>query len=322
MRECACGYTCGTDAALSRHLERALTPQCAALQQRTVSDDELFQAREDKVSSRLVRAATQGDAAALRKELSTHARSSPASLRDALEAALDGAVRAGHVSAVSVLIRHFRRSSYSRPLDGVNVVANVMNWAARGHCNGAGPALLAMLAREGHLAVCRKSALDSWQRLGLLLGKADTTQEDDDDGPFSSAGRRALQAAQRAAGPPPSSWQVPSGRKLRAALAKLEAQELVAEQLSLIGFDLDRRGWSQAEAYLFPPRFRAAVRVLLLGALRAECPLSKLPPELMSHLISVLARRVYWEVVQVAPPAVTAAGSSPAGRSSPTVDVQ
>lgn len=188
---------------------------------------------------------------------------------------------------------------YKRPLDPVNVVANVMTWAASGHCGLAGSALISMLVTEGHMVVLRKTPVDAWLRLGSLLGATESVRSGsheaiDDDGPFNAAGRRAIESALRAAGAVPS-WPPPDDRiRLRAARMKQEARDAVAEQVHLLSLDLDRRGWSPADHADFPPRFRATVRTLLMASRTEGCVLLRLPTEVVHHLIAVLAQCTFW----------------------------
>ena len=290
MRECACGYTCGTEVALLRHVERNVHGHCRALAPREPTQEELFAAREDQVRARLLEAAREGDAIAVRgvlaKGLVMHSA-----------APLEAAVRGGHAGAASVLIRHHCRAKYRRPLDGPNVVANALNWAASGYCGLAGPNIVAMLTTDRHLDALRKGPLSSWQRMSQLLGQPGRS-EADDDGPFTLAGQNALASARRAAGPVPVEFDS-SGRR-RPGAAKMAAQALVAEQLQLVASDLDRRGWSPDAHAEHPPRFRAVVRTLLLCAHSPGSLLAKLPVEVVLHLVAVLARRTFWEL---APPA-------------------
>ena len=125
MRECGCGYSCGTDAALQRHLELAISSHCQPLPEQPWDESlhisaallqlEGLEASED-TSERLMLAAKGGDAAEVKRALVTCTMS---------EAALDAAVRGGHVAATSALLLHCRSHSpqYCRPLDGVNVYA-------------------------------------------------------------------------------------------------------------------------------------------------------------------------------------------------------
>ena len=166
MRECQCGYTCGTDAALARHLERALTPQCQALGGGVSSDD-------GDGSLALLQAARSGDAARVRQGLQ-QTMHSPRPLEEA--------VRGGHVAVTSDILAHCRRQRYPRPLDPVNVVCNVLNWAVA----AALPPMVAMLSEHRHLDALRNGPLELWHRLSLLLGKSGSSAVDD-DGPFTAA---------------------------------------------------------------------------------------------------------------------------------------
>ena len=151
MRECGCGYTCGTAAALQLHLDLALSSDCQPLPEQPW-DDALhlsaallqlgrLEASED-TSERLMLAARAGDSAEVQHLLS-------AGGAEMSEAVLDAAVRGGHVAATSALLRHCRsrRPQYDRPLDGVNSVANVLNWAAAGYSGLAGPSVIAMIVK-------------------------------------------------------------------------------------------------------------------------------------------------------------------------------
>ena len=57
----------------------------------------------------------------------------------------------------------------------------------------------------------------------------------------------------------------------------------------------NRLDWSAAGHRDFPPRFRAAVRTLLLCARRPDCVVAKLPADALLHIVSVLARVWFWE---------------------------
>ena len=87
----------------------------------------------------------------------------------------------------------------------------------------------------------------------------------------------------------------------------MAAQCIVAEQLMLIQNDVypreeessgpaqpSFRAWRPEVHTRYPPRFRALVRAVFLCALRPTCLLSKLPPELMLHLIHAIEQGVYW----------------------------
>ena len=159
-----------------------------------------------------------------------------------------------------------------------------------------GPAVLAMLVADGHLDELRQGPLDRWQRLSVLLGKPG---EAEDEGPFTATGRRAIISAQESAGRPEDDalWTDDARRRVRrlpAAAAQFGAAQLVAEQISLIA--ADGIEWSTEGHRAYPPRFRAAVRALLLSARRPECVLAKLPGDAMLHLCKWLAERWFWDV--------------------------
>ena len=316
MRECACGFTCGTDSALARHLAREYTPQCQEVP--GARDDPRDELPADP-SVRLRAVAASGDSTQLLQLLVDGAR-----LQNV--APIEAGVRAGHVAVTSALIRHTRSTRYRRPLDAVNVVANTLNWIASGYCGTAGPAMVAMLVRDRHIDVLRKSALHSWNRLALLLGKGGSAASDDDD-PFTDAGRAAVAAAQRAAVPPGlhATWE--SAKARRPGAAKIAANETVAEQVQtaecsetalplgccngcplthrfdrletqvhLIACDMDRRGWAPLHHKHYPHRFRAVVQTLLLGTKCPASALSLLSDDVVHHLVAKLALRWYWEL--------------------------
>ena len=282
MRECACGFTCGTDAALQRHLEQIVSPECEALPQRKEEP-----AEPPDPSTQLRFVAAVGDVAAIRELLEQGATMLTA-------APLEAAVRAGHCEVASLLIRHCRKKRLKRRLDAANVVANALNWAAAGYCSVAGPSVVAMLIRDKHINLLRKSPLDSWQRLSLLLGKPGASLEDNDD-PFTDAGRAAIAVAQRAAVPPSNHATWASAKARRPGAAKLAAQELVAEQIHVIAADLDRHGWSPSVHLSFPPRFRSIVFMLLLGSHSPASVIALANGDVLLHLIRELAQRMYWE---------------------------
>ena len=151
MRECGCGYTCGTVAALQLHLDLALSSDCQPLPEQPWDDAShlstaLLQLGRLEVledpNERLMLAARAGDAAEVQQLLSSGGA-------EMSEAILDAAVRGGHVAATSALLLHCRsrRPQYDRPLDGVNSVANVLNWAAAGYSGLAGPLVIAMIVK-------------------------------------------------------------------------------------------------------------------------------------------------------------------------------
>ena len=295
MRLCVCGYSCGTAPALERHLARAIHPHCEAIEADEAQDEALEADMGPDV--RLLRSAKAGYAAEVREALKAGAN-----LTTLGSAPLSAAVQGGHISAAHVLIRHCRGRRYSPPLDGVNVVANTLNWAASGYCSTSGPEVIAMLRNERHLDALRKGPLDLWQRMSALLGGSSPSrhlaENDESDDPFTLAGRAALTAAQRAAVPPShhATWQ--SARARRPGAAKLEASELVADQIHLIANGLDRKSWSPEVHQQYPPRFRASVREVVLASRRPECVLSRLPGDdvLLYHIIAVIASRTYWEL--------------------------
>tara|TARA_B110001452_G_scaffold60886_1_gene47564 strand:+ start:1455 stop:2441 length:987 start_codon:yes stop_codon:yes gene_type:complete len=322
MRECACGFTAGTDAALQRHLDRGLTAACRPV---VAPPSRGAQQQQQSPMMRLLDRAQAGDAAGVRQALRTNGvLESPLAVKP-----LDVTVRAGHCEAASVIVRHCRKHFAHRvgsELNGFNVVANVLNWAAAGYCGVHGPRMVAMLANDRHLDSLRKSPLAAWRRLGVLLGKPgdlagpsqDEAEEWDDEGALTQQGQNALRTAQCAAGPVPglgsggeafgssggsgggSSSSSGGGGAARwqpkSAMLKQAGQRLVAEQLHAIYNDLDRRGWSTDDHRHFPPRFRGAVRATLLCARRADCPLAKLPADVLLHLFGTLARRWLWQL--------------------------
>ena len=321
MRECNCGYTCGTDAALQRHLDRGLSAACRPVAAQPESTTQ--SAEEQSPMMRLLDRAQAGDAAGVRQALrASGVLESPLAVKP-----LDVTVRAGHCEAASVIVRHCRKHFAHRvgsELNGFNVVANILNWAAAGYCGMHGPRMVAMLANDRHLDSLRRSPLAAWRRLGVLLGKPgdlaapsqDEAEAWDDECALTRQGQNALRAAQRAAGPIPSLGSsgnaVGSGSgggsssggggggatrwQPKSAMLKQAAQRLVAEQLHAIYHDLDRRGWSTDDHRHFPPRFRGAVRAMLLCARRADCPLAKVPSDVMLHLVGTLARRWLWQL--------------------------
>ena len=286
MRLCACGYSCGTEFALARHLERLLTQSCSEVPPAEVPDEVSDKPADPSV--RLRTAAVAGDHVLLSQLLMDGAIMQTA-------APLEAAVRNGHTEATSVLLRHCRTARLKRPLDAANGVANVLYWAASGSCSLRGPAIVTMLVRDKHIELLRKGPLDSWQRLSLLLGKPGTSTEDNDDS-FTESGRAAIAVAQSAAVPPAhhSTWA--SAKARRPGAAKLAAQELVAEQVALIALDLDRRGWDPSLHRRYSPRFREVVLTLLLGSRTTDSVLALLGEDLLLHLFRVLAHRVYWEL--------------------------
>ena len=149
--QCGCGYTCGTVAALQLHLDLALSSDCQPLPEQPWDDAShlstaLLQLGRLEVledpNERLMLAARAGDAAEVQQLLSSGGA-------EMSEAILDAAVRGGHVAATSALLLHCRsrRPQYDRPLDGVNSVANVLNWAAAGYSGLAGPSVIAMIVK-------------------------------------------------------------------------------------------------------------------------------------------------------------------------------
>jgi hypothetical protein len=202
---CACGYSCGTETALTRHLDRQVSDQCQAV----AAEEAPVELEDDSPDVKLRAAIIAGDPAATSLALDEGATLQPQ--------LMSMAVQAGHVRVASQLIRHCRSRKYARPLDRVNAVANTLNWAAGGHCSTAGPAMIGMLVRDKHIdATLRKGPLDMWRRLSSLLTPASPTasypgaslffqyeaDHDDHDDPFTNAGRAAIAAAQRAAVPP------------------------------------------------------------------------------------------------------------------------
>jgi hypothetical protein len=211
---------------------------------------------------------------------------------------LSAAAQSGHVETTHYILCHCRGKRFARPLDRVNSVCNVMNWAASGYCSAAGPAMISMLVRERHIDALRKGPLDTWHRLSALLDGpgAASSEADDYDDVFTNAGRAAVTAALRVAVPPSHHATWASARARRPGAAKLIAAELVSEQIRLIAACADRVTWAPNMHVDYPPRFRALVRVLLLCSRRPECPLSLLGEDLLMHLISVIAERSYWSL--------------------------
>ena len=209
-------------------------------------------------------------------------------------APLEAAVRAGHTAVASLLIDHCRVSGYRRPLDVVNVVANVLNWAASGYCSTAGPAVVAMLVRDGHITALRKGALVAQNVIQDELVQSPNSFATDDS--FLDAGLAAVAVAQRVAVPPSCFAASSSAKMRRPGAAKLASHELVAEQVHLIARGLDRRGWSIAAHVHFPPRFQEIVHVVRQG-LRSPCSVMAIVNEdVLVHMIAWLATRTYWDV--------------------------
>ena len=302
MRGCACGYTCGTPAALQRHLERQVTPACvevdpAALTTavdegiaraiRTVYDDDdilKFIGKDGVADAWLAK-----NAAKMREGVTKD---------EVLKMMIGRATRDGHAPVASQLLR-FIRSLHRKEgdaLSGANVVSSVLNWAAMGSCGAHGPALIAMLVVDGHLDELRQGPLDRWQRMSVLLGKPGAAE---DEGTYTATGLRAIGSAQRHAGRPDDASSSADDRSARRrsrrpAAAHFEAARLlVAEQVSLIAEN--RLDWSAAGHRDFPLRFRAVVRTLLLCARRPDCVVAKLPADALLHIVSVLARVWFWE---------------------------
>ncbi len=155
MRGCACGYTCGTPAALQRHLERQVTTACVEVDQaalttavdegiaraiRTVYDDDdilKFIGKDGVADAWLAK-----NAAKMREGVTKD---------EVLKMMIGRATRDGHAPVASQLLR-FIRSLHRKEgdaLSGANVVSSVLNWAAMGSCGTHGPAMIAMLVVDG-----------------------------------------------------------------------------------------------------------------------------------------------------------------------------
>mmetsp|Transcript_26697 Transcript_26697/g.85638 ORF Transcript_26697/g.85638 Transcript_26697/m.85638 type:complete len:111 (-) Transcript_26697:116-448(-) len=79
-------------------------------------------------------------------------------------------------------------------------------------------------------------------------------------------------------------------------LASLRAFEQAAQQLALCASGLAAAPWTPSSHAAYPPRFREAVRTLLLCAAREGASPAVLPTEALLLVVEQLAWRWFWDV--------------------------